>query len=146
MSSSRIVRPILHPIRGMLPLQIALGHVIRRRRKGKGLPQDAFALEAGLDRTYQTSIEMGRRNLTLRMLERIARSLGIEVSVLLGEAERERCGIHKDRDAHDAEMARLREESKDRYERMLAGYAATRLRAEAIQLELEKIRLKSPLV
>ncbi len=63
-------------------IQIRLGLRIRELREGKGLSQEAFAHECNLDRTYISSIERGRRNVSLRNIEVIATTLGLTISEL----------------------------------------------------------------
>ena len=58
------------------------GQRVRELRKAKGLSQEAFAAECGLDRTYISGIERGRRNVSLRNIEVIARNLGVSISEL----------------------------------------------------------------
>ncbi|HJT78990.1 MAG TPA: helix-turn-helix transcriptional regulator [Gemmataceae bacterium] len=58
------------------------GQRVRELRKARGLSQEAFAAECGLDRTYVSGIERGRRNVSLRNIEVIARALGISISEL----------------------------------------------------------------
>ena len=60
------------------------GARVRELRKVKGLSQEAFADLCGLDRTYISGIERGNRNVALRNIEVIAKSLGISVSELTG--------------------------------------------------------------
>lgn len=43
------------------------------------LSQEAFAHKAGLDRTYVSGVERGRRNPTLEVLYRLADALEVEV-------------------------------------------------------------------
>lgn len=63
-----------------------LGAAIQRRRKATGLSQEAFADAVGMHRTYYGRVERGQSNLTLRLLVRVARGLGIKPSVLLADA------------------------------------------------------------
>jgi transcriptional regulator with XRE-family HTH domain len=58
------------------------GDRLRQLRKKVGLSQEAFAVKCGLDRTYISGIERGRRNVSLRNIEVIARALGISISEL----------------------------------------------------------------
>lgn len=58
------------------------GQRVRQMRKAKGLSQEAFAAECDLDRTYVSGIERGRRNVSLRNIEVIAKALGISISDL----------------------------------------------------------------
>lgn len=60
-----------------------LGDNIRRLRKQKGWSQEALAFEAGLDRTYVSSVERGERNIALLNLHRLAHALGVEAGVLV---------------------------------------------------------------
>jgi transcriptional regulator with XRE-family HTH domain len=64
----------------------AVGHAIREARKAQGYTQEAFALAAGLDRSYMGAIERGKFNLTLETLLKITAELGISASELLGRA------------------------------------------------------------
>ncbi len=47
-----------------------------------GLSQEAFAHAAGLDRTYISGIERGKRNVSLRNIEILAQALGTSISEL----------------------------------------------------------------
>ena len=63
---------------------LALGKQIAHLRKEiTKLSQDDFALQAGLDRTYISSIERGERNATLMTLVKIANALEVPVSELV---------------------------------------------------------------
>jgi len=64
-------------------LQRIVGENVRRIRTARGLSQEALADQLGLHRTYWGGIERGRRNLTLRAVERIADMLGVDAHVLL---------------------------------------------------------------
>lgn len=58
-------------------LQRAVGANVRRLREGRGLSQEAFALELDYHRTYIGGVERGERNLTLQTVERFAAALGV---------------------------------------------------------------------
>ncbi len=64
-------------------LQRIVGRNLRSHRQARGLSQEAFADELGVHRTYMGGLERGERNLTLKSLERLAESLGVEVQELL---------------------------------------------------------------
>lgn len=70
-----------------MSLQIDLGIAIQQLRKQRGLSQERLALEADIDRRYMSDVENGKRNISLDIMERIARQLGIEVSELIRHAE-----------------------------------------------------------
>lgn len=62
---------------------LALGVAIREARKKRGLSQERLGLEAGLDRTYISSVERGRRNISFDSLLTIAKTLDTKPSQLL---------------------------------------------------------------
>jgi transcriptional regulator with XRE-family HTH domain len=59
------------------------GHRVRALRQNAGLSQEALADKCGLDRTYIGGIERGERNVALRNIAVIARSLGVSLSDLM---------------------------------------------------------------
>ena len=61
---------------------IQFGHRVQQFRKAKGISQEAFAAECGLDRTYISGIERGKRNVSLKNLRVIARVLDVTLSRL----------------------------------------------------------------
>jgi transcriptional regulator with XRE-family HTH domain len=50
------------------------------------LSQEQLAERAGLDRTYVSGVERGRRNPTLDVLQRLANALGSDLDVLFATA------------------------------------------------------------
>jgi transcriptional regulator with XRE-family HTH domain len=62
---------------------LRFGERVRDLRTRQGWSQEDFAAECGLDRTYVGGIERGERNLGLRNVELIARTLGISLSQLM---------------------------------------------------------------
>jgi transcriptional regulator with XRE-family HTH domain len=71
-------------------LQRDLGKNIASYRKARGLSQEAFADELGYHRTYVGGLERGERNLSLKAVERLAESLGVEPLDLLRKPPRRR--------------------------------------------------------
>ena len=67
-------------------LQAALGIAIRRRREISEVSQDTFADSIGMHRAYYSAIERGEKNLTLRVLLRVADGLEARISDLMREA------------------------------------------------------------
>ena len=60
-----------------------LGIKIRQLRKEKtGLSQEKFALKIEMDRTYFASVEAGKRNISIKNIEKIANGLGVTLSDL----------------------------------------------------------------
>ncbi|MCD6006725.1 helix-turn-helix domain-containing protein [Halomonas sp. IOP_6] len=64
-------------------LATMLGKNIREKRKKNGFSQDAFALAAGIDRSYIGRIERGEVNITVEKLYEIAAVLQCEPASLL---------------------------------------------------------------
>jgi transcriptional regulator with XRE-family HTH domain len=73
-------------VRGMaqrMDVLARFGQRVREKRTALGLSQEAFADRCRLDRTYISGIERGKRNLSLRNIEVIARTLGISMAELM---------------------------------------------------------------
>ena len=66
---------------------------VRRLRVAAGLSQDAFAVDAGLDRTYISRIERGLENPTVAALEKIAQALGADIVDLVAEGPPQRGAV-----------------------------------------------------
>ncbi|MBI1247734.1 helix-turn-helix domain-containing protein [bacterium] len=62
---------------------VRFGKRVRELRTEQGYSQEAFADACELDRTYIGGIERGERNLALRNIERIAKTLGISIAELM---------------------------------------------------------------
>ncbi|RLA44615.1 MAG: transcriptional regulator [Gammaproteobacteria bacterium] len=65
------------------------GSNLRNIRLNKGSSQEALADAAGLDRTYISSVERGRRNISLRAICAISIALDIQPSELLIDVVKE---------------------------------------------------------
>lgn len=48
-------------------------------RKNKNMSQEGLAAECGLDRTYISSVERNKRNITIDSLEKIINGLGVSI-------------------------------------------------------------------
>ncbi|KGO83154.1 helix-turn-helix transcriptional regulator [Flavobacterium rakeshii] len=55
-----------------------IGERIRELRKQKNISQEALANIAEVDRTYMTGVETGKRNVTVKVLERIVEALELD--------------------------------------------------------------------
>lgn len=64
-------------------LSPAVAATIKTRRIQMGLSQEQLADLCGLDRTYISSIERGKRNLTLTTLEKIVPKLSLGIGEFL---------------------------------------------------------------
>lgn len=60
-----------------------VGRNVRRLRVERKLTQEQLAHESGIDLTYLGGIERGRRNPSVDVLGRLARSLGVHPADLL---------------------------------------------------------------
>jgi transcriptional regulator with XRE-family HTH domain len=56
---------------------------LRALRKRHGWSQEDLAIEAGLDRTYVSSIERGKRNISLINILKLSEALGVSPGTLL---------------------------------------------------------------
>lgn len=54
-----------------------VGQKIKQIRNEKGLSQEKLALKAEIDRTYLAGVEQGKRNPSLKSLEKIVEALDI---------------------------------------------------------------------
>ena len=70
-------------------MKVRLGRAVRRLRQTQGYSQESFADKVGVHRTFMGAVERGEQNLSLDSIERIAVGLGVSVSRLFSEAERE---------------------------------------------------------
>lgn len=61
-----------------------IGKRIRELRVQAGLSQEKFAQKIGMDRTYFASVELGKRNISIVNIEKIANGLEISLSELFG--------------------------------------------------------------
>lgn len=72
-----------------LSLQQQLGLAIRARRERMKISQERFADKIGMHRAYYGAIERGHKNLTLRVIERVADGLGVNPAALFSDAARQ---------------------------------------------------------
>jgi len=72
------------------------GNSLRELRKGLGLSQEELALRCGLDRTYISGLERGKRNPTLKVLSVVAQHLEVSPSDLLLSIKKQRSPDDRD--------------------------------------------------
>lgn len=58
------------------------GNRVRELRKKTGLSQEKFSLTIDMDRTYFASVELGRRNVSIENIYKIAKGLNISLEEL----------------------------------------------------------------
>jgi transcriptional regulator with XRE-family HTH domain len=68
-------------------LQARFGEIIRRRRDGAGLSQEAVGHAAGLSRNYVGMLERGERVPTIVTLQQLAKALATTMTDLIRELE-----------------------------------------------------------
>jgi transcriptional regulator with XRE-family HTH domain len=66
-------------------LKVNVGNRIAFLRKQKGLSQEALGFESNVNRTYINDVEHARRNISIEVLSRIIKGLGITFSEFFKE-------------------------------------------------------------
>ena len=61
---------------------ITLGRRLRELRKLTGLSQEKMAEQAGVNAKYYSEIERGKRNVTVKVLDKIVTNLGVTMEEL----------------------------------------------------------------
>jgi transcriptional regulator with XRE-family HTH domain len=64
-----------------MTIQEKFGLRVKELRLERNLSQEKLANIAEIDRTYMTSLENGRRNVSLQNIEKIINALGISINV-----------------------------------------------------------------
>lgn len=72
-----------------MEVSAAFGAVIRRLRIAKGLTQEQLGFEAGLRRTFVSSLELGQKEPSLTTIFKLSRALKFDVAELLRLVEKE---------------------------------------------------------
>ncbi len=67
----------------MVIVQKKFGERLRELREKADVSQEKLAELAGLHRTYVSSVERGKRNISLVNIQRIADALGVEMAALM---------------------------------------------------------------
>jgi transcriptional regulator with XRE-family HTH domain len=68
---------------------ILFGQTVRRYREKTGLSQEAFADVAGIHRTYVSSIERGKVQVSIGIAHQLAVALGVPLSRIWRDLEQE---------------------------------------------------------
>lgn len=69
------------------PIEFRFGARVHALRIERRLPQDALASRAQVHRNYISEMERGKRNVSLRIIERIAKALDVEIAELFQGTE-----------------------------------------------------------
>lgn len=70
-------------------IETVFGQVVRRYREKLGVSQEAFADLAEIHRTYVSSIERGKVQVSIGIAHRVALTLGVPLSRIWADVERE---------------------------------------------------------
>jgi len=68
-----------------MDIKKTFGEKLKKLRLEKGLSQETLALKADLDRTYLPSIEKGERNVSITVIEKLAKALNISIKDFFDE-------------------------------------------------------------
>lgn len=68
-------------------IQMYFGKACKEYREEMNISQEKFALSIGMDRTYYSSVEAGKRNASIQNIKKIADGFGISISELMKKAE-----------------------------------------------------------
>jgi len=63
-----------------MDIKLLVGKRVKELRNKLGVSQEEFADMAGLDRTYITSVECGKRNISIVNIEKIAKALNVTLA------------------------------------------------------------------
>ena len=67
---------------------LAYGNAIRAIRQNQKISQEELADLCGLHRTYISDVELGKRNVSLENIDKLAYALNISISEIFIEVER----------------------------------------------------------
>lgn len=63
-----------------MDIKLSVGKRVKELRNKLGISQEELADLAGLDRTYITSVECGKRNISIVNIEKLARALKVSLA------------------------------------------------------------------
>ena len=76
----------------MEEIEKRFGRTVRTLREQTGLSQEAFAVKAGIHRTYVSSIELGKVQVSIRIADQLAQALDLPLSKVWREVEKQAGG------------------------------------------------------
>ena len=79
----------------MQKIEILFGNAVRKRRQEMGLSQEDFADKAGIHRTYVSSIELGKVQVSIRIATQLAEALELPLSELWRDIEEDQAASQK---------------------------------------------------
>lgn len=72
-----------------MDVSVAFGKALRRLRIAKNLTQEQLGLEAGLRRTFISSLELGQKQPSITTIQKLAVVLEISMSKLFQQVEKD---------------------------------------------------------
>lgn len=72
----------------MQKIEVLFGNVVRHRRQQLGLSQEEFADKAGIHRTYVSSIELGKVQISIGIAQQLAVALEMPLSKIWKDIEK----------------------------------------------------------
>jgi len=72
-----------------MDVSVAFGKTLRRLRVTKNLTQEQLGLEAGLRRTFISSLELGQKQPSLKTIQKLAAVLDLSLSKLFQQVEKD---------------------------------------------------------
>lgn len=63
-----------------MDIRLLVGKRVKELRSKLGISQEELADMSGLDRTYITSVECGRRNISIVNIEKLSHALGVTLA------------------------------------------------------------------
>lgn len=73
-------------------IKVKFGEAVRHRRRELDISQDELAVRSGLNRSYITEVETGKRNVALVNIGRLAEALDVPIAELFSAVEDEEAG------------------------------------------------------
>ena len=70
-------------------IDFTFGAVLRKKRLGKKLTQEALSIESGLSRAFISELEMGHKDPSLYTIFKLASALKVKPSTMIDEVERQ---------------------------------------------------------
>jgi transcriptional regulator with XRE-family HTH domain len=65
-----------------MDVRIRVGLNVQKARRARGVSQEELAHAAKIHQTYLSGVELGKRNPSILVLDRIAKALGLDVADL----------------------------------------------------------------
>jgi transcriptional regulator with XRE-family HTH domain len=68
-----------------MDIQLKIGKRVKELRIEKKLSQEALAIDANVERAYVSHLESGRRNISIKNMEKILDALGVSFAEFFGD-------------------------------------------------------------